>query len=384
MTRTYTKKEFKDYIDNEIVLAEQDRFQYGRGIERSKKVLSYDDAKQEFRRCRNVEKGRRLSQAFQIMSDNGQHDSPSYTIDLSGYGSTPFIRITSDNVFEFVATNQQVWQHSQSIVTSIHNWLPFQVWRHRKGLYRVSSTTDTQTQCKSHIMETLSRVKADLDRYYDMYVEERKGCDNDYYDSGINKYNGWTLLYERERQIMKDQPSYFQGLKYDGNTGKLLNQRPDDKFVEKPEERKAWRKALTLFKRGVKARAKVGAFKPIIDKVYAERQQQDRYDWKQPDWSSGEWLDLLESCIRNNKFPAEFLTGVAMSSTTGYYQSGIPTNQDVIKAIDTICDDNSIELRRRFNVFEKEGYQEPPAYRYGYKQNLTISEVNKVTIEEVK
>ena len=58
--------------------------------------------------------------------------------------------------------------------------------------------------------------------------------------------------------------------------------------------------------------------------------------------------------------------------------------RDVIKAIDTICDDNSIELRRRFNVFEKEGYQEPPAYRYGYQQNLTISEVNKVTIEEVK
>ena len=52
--------------------------------------------------------------------------------------------------------------------------------------------------------------------------------------------------------------------------------------------------------------------------MYVERQQQNRYDWKQPDWSSGEWLDLLESCIRDNK-PAEFLTGVAMSSTTGYY-----------------------------------------------------------------
>ena len=53
------------------------------------------------------------------MSDNGQHDS-SYTMTCQGT-EVPFIRITSDNVFEFVATNQQVWQHSQSIVTSIHN-----------------------------------------------------------------------------------------------------------------------------------------------------------------------------------------------------------------------------------------------------------------------
>ena len=73
---------------------------------------------------------------------------------------------------------------------------------------------------------------------------------------------------------MKESPAYFQGLKFNIKTGECLNRRPDDKFIEKPNERKIWRQALSKFKRGIRARAKVRAFDPLIEKVWADRQGQ--------------------------------------------------------------------------------------------------------------
>ena len=65
-------------------------------------------------------------------------------------------------------------------------------------------------------------------------------------------------------------------------------------------------------------------------------------------------MDLLESSIRDNTFSQELLQGFVQSSGDGYYVQHKPTSADVVKAVDKVCNDHSVELRRRFDVFEKE------------------------------
>ena len=312
----------------------------------TRRLNNFNDLKKEFRRCRNTVVGRRISAALQLKSDNQQYDSPSYTVHMNSYGSVPFMRFTSDNIVEFVATPEEVWSNSQSLVTSLCNWLPFMIWRHRKGLYRVQHYPYLLADIKAKMLKQYDTVLANIEDYYEM----------DKHLPPYSRNQFWHLRWKYEAEIMRQSPSYFQGLKFDMTTGKCLNQKHDDQFVEKPEERKVWRRALTKFKRGIRARAKIRAFDPMVEKIWAERADQSRYHWKQPDWSSKSWLDLLENCIRDNSYPQELLKGLCMSSNTGYYQQEMPTSSDVYKATDKVLTDMSIELRRRFNVFEKEGH----------------------------
>ena len=191
--------------------------------------------------------------------------------------------------------------------------------------------------------------------------------------------SNWTI----SSRMMKEAPAYFQGLKFVIDTGECLNRRPDDKFIEKPNERKIWRQALAKFKRGIKARAKVRAFDPLIEKVWADRQGQQTYHWKQPDWSSKPWLDLLEKSIRDNEFPKELLIGFCSTPTSGYYQQSKPTSKEMFDGAHKILNDMSVELRRRFNVFEKEGHDEKREDKYKFSaymsdRMLTVEEARKL------
>jgi len=155
--------------------------------------------------------------------------------------------------------------------------------------------------------------------------------------------------------VMREKAYYFGGIEFDIVSGECLNPQPDVKMIEKPEERKQWRRALAKFKKGIKARVRVHAFDGIIDKMWAERQaQSNRWDWRQPDWASKQWLDLLEHCIRHNEFPQELLMGLAQTTPNGYYRSVKPDGQDVLQALDHVCNNQSIALRQRFGVFETE------------------------------
>ena len=180
---------------------------------------------------------------------------------------------------------------------------------------------------------------------------------------------------------MRQSPAYFQGIKFNILSGNCLNRSFDDKFIEKPKQRKEWRQALAKFKRGIRARAKIRAFDPLIEKMWAERQTQNHYHWKQPDWSSNSWMSLLEQSIRDNKFPKKLLLGLCTTPPTGYYQSEKPTSNDVYKSTCKILADCSTELRRRFNVFESEGHDErrqDKYYTYHESRNLTIEEAGKI------
>jgi hypothetical protein len=52
------------------------------------------------------------------------------------------------------------------------------------------------------------------------------------------------------------------------------------------------------------------------------------------------------------------------------YNPAIPSPKEIINTVDKVMNDLSIPMRRRFNVFEKEGYDEQKyeSYAGGYKE----------------
>ena len=109
----------------------------------------------------------------------------------------------------------------------------------------------------------LKRLKEDAENY-----EGR--CLNLSQFQGECWRNGWTT----SSKIMVNPP-YFQGIKFNILTGECLNRRPDDKFIEKLNSERNGA-SIGKFKRGIRARAKIRAFDPLIEKMWAERQTQNR------------------------------------------------------------------------------------------------------------
>ena len=366
------KQELIAYIKQEM--ANEYRYSsYADTDNGGRRLETYDHFAKEFARCRDKSKGRKISASFRLFQ-TVQQGVTCYDVHVEGYGSTAFMRITPDNIVEFVAPPSVVWQHSQSIVSSAYRWIPFMFERHKKGLYRVQHTGHHAKAMVKRVEEWYKNQLAKAEMLSDNVGE---AICNDF------KSSCYMSSYSIQSRMMKESPAYFQGLKFNIITGECLNRRPDDKFVEKADERKVWRQALAKFKRGIKARAKVRAFDPLIEKVWAERQGQSTYHWKQPDWSSQPWLDLLEKSIRDNEFSKELLIGFCSTPSSGYYQQSKPTSKEVFDGVHKILTDMSVELRRRFDVFEKEGHDEKREDKYrfsSYMSNrmLTIEEARKL------
>ena len=363
----FGKQQLIEYIKSEM---ERKHGSYADTDNGGRRLETYDQFAKEFARCRDPKKGRKISASFRLFK-SVQEGVTCYDVHVEGYGSTPFMRITPDNIVEFIAPPSVVWQHSQSIVSSAYRWIPFMFERHKKGLYRVQHTGkhSEDLQGKMSVWFKNQLAKAEL-----LSDDVSEALCNDM------RSNTYMSTYSIQSRLMKESPAYFQGLKFNIKTGECLNRRPDDKFIEKPNERKIWRQALSKFKRGIRARAKVRAFDPLIEKVWADREGQSRYHWKQPDWSSQPWLDLLEKSIRNNEFPKELLVGFCSTPSSGYYQQSKPTSKEVFDGVHKILNDMSVELRRRFDVFEKEGHDEKreEKYKYNHYSNVTL------TIEEAR
>ena len=280
-------------------------------------ILNYQQAEALWSRVRTPHKGKPITGWLRMFRDGDD-----FLFKISGYGQSDLCRLSPDNRLTFVAPPEVFQSYAQTIVSSMHRWLPFTTMRHRKGLYRIAGTQPV------------------LKRMTEMEAEDDKKVEGH-----------WYSTYRYYNPAMREQAYYFEGIEFDIVNGECLNPKPDVKLIEKPEERKQWRRALANFKRGIKARVRVHAFDGIIDEMWAERQGQSRWDWRQPQWESKQWMDLLESSIRDNEFPQELLKGLAQTTSTGYYMSNKPTGQDVLKALDYVCNNQSIELRRRFGVF---------------------------------
>lgn len=294
-----------------------------------KGVDSYEKAERLWSRVRNPHKGKPITGWLRMFKEgNG-----TFVFKLQSYSDTPDLcRLTPDNKLTFVAEESTFKSHSQTLVSSLHRWLPLTTVRHKTGLYRIAGTNIVQKKMQK-------AYEADPDN------KDNTGGYSPHY---------WEM-YGHYLPVMRAEAYYFQGIEFDMISGECLNPQPDVRLVEIPEERKKWRRALGAFKKGIKARVRVHAFDGIIDQMWEERQaQKNRWDWQQPQWDSNQWLDLLERCIRQNEFPPELLKGLAQTTTDGYYMSRKPEGSHILKALEHVCNGQSIALRRRFGVFEDE------------------------------
>jgi len=289
-------------------------------------VTNYSDAESLWSRVRSPAKGKPVTGWLRMF----KQDNGNFLFKLVNYGEQNLCELTPDNKLRFVMPSETFRNNAQTLVSALHRWLPITTMRHRTGLYRIAGS------------------KPVMDEMQKLYDADGGDAADPYYGY---KYS----LYGHYMPVMREKAYYFGGIEFDIVSGECLNPQPDVKMIEKPEERKQWRRALAKFKKGIKARVRVHAFDGIIDKMWAERQaQSNRWDWRQPDWASKQWLDLLEHCIRHNEFPQELLMGLAQTTPNGYYRSVKPDGQDVLQALDHVCNNQSIALRQRFGVFETE------------------------------
>jgi len=300
---------------------------------------TYEQMLAAFQTARSPDKGKPVNQNFRLfMADDGK----TIKITNHGYGTNVLAEVTPDNIITFTGSERHVIGMSQTYVSSFYRWFPFAFHRHRKNLYRIEHTKRLTQKLNEPLPEGTE-----------------------------------VSSYTRFNKVMNACPSYFEGIKFNLLTNECLNKRPDDKFIEIPEKRKEWRRALMAFKKGIKARAKVHALDAIAAEIEQERQSQHRYSWKQPDWSNKEWLDLLEDSIRKNEYPKELLKGFVQASNVNYWggnTDGHITPQRIIEGVDRVMNDVSIEMRRRFNVFEKEGHDEDNLEKY--RGGVSLSEAS--------
>ena len=309
-------------------------------------LFNHQDFVNFYKIARNPKKGRRLASSYWIKSSNGQHVSDCYSVYV--YDSTGFelCRITADNVLEFVVEPRVVWQHSQSLVSSLQNWIPILVYRHKKGLYRVIHSQMYDKLWESE--NTIALKKSITDLVKDNLPED--------VDMGGDVHKYYHQSWRTFDSILKKAPRYFKGIKFDMLTWECINPMIEPEWIEKPEERKLWRKCVSRYKRRIKAMERVGALDGIKQEVMDDCKGARSYDWKQPNWEAEEWVNLLYNSMRNGKYPRELMKGIVESRQT--YGWGISVEPiDTVKNMEKIFRDLSIILRRKFNVFEQEGHE---------------------------
>ena len=145
----------------------------------------------------------------------------------------------------------------------------------------------------------------------------------------------------------------FDGLCFDLNTYQPINARPPITKAEIDSDNKlVWLRQLRKFKTAVKVRARMGIIETLIQQVDAERGATKRHNWKQPDWSSDTWQEVLYTAIKDSECPTELLKGIIKSVPRGYYNHRSITLKEVIDEGDRICTTYSLDLRKRFGVFK--------------------------------
>jgi hypothetical protein len=163
-----------------------------------------------------------------------------------------------------------------------------------------------------------------------------------------------ALLAKKDPQAPKKYmqniaPEVRPGLELDLTTGECLNGELRRELIADTTMRKQWLRALRKFKMGLKARAKIGVFDKLCLEVGAQRAATG--NWRKPDWTGDVWLSMLCEAIRTETFPTDLLKGFAQTADVSYWRQELPTPDKAIEAADVVCNELSIELRKRFGVF---------------------------------
>ena len=264
---------------------------------------TYKDVETYFAKARDKEKGRPLASWGRVKKNGDTYEV--------WHGGSVLGKYTPDNKFTFTMTPQQARNHSITLSQALHRAIPFMWIRVATGRYAVVPNKAYQDHCEA-----------------------------------IGSNWDWRFCHDKRNQV-----ELFDGLQFDLSTFQPTNARPA--LLENVDEakRKHWLSCLRSFKRGMKVRARMGVLEGFCQQVIKENSGKGRYQWQQPDWSSDKWLDVLYTSIKDNQFPNELMMGFVQSSTSGYWQTQ-PTPALALHAVDQVCKTYSVELRRRFGVFD--------------------------------
>jgi len=261
-------------------------------------ITSYKDAVTWFAKCRSPEKGRPLKKWARVFKTGDTFEFK--------FGDRTFATLTPDNILTFPCTVGEMRRMSITFSQASYRALPVLFMRLATGRYAIE---------------------------HSLSVDNR---------SQGNRYGN----------MREHSPEYFQSIQFDMNTGACINQRPRLTESVNTEARKTWLNKLRKFKRGIKVRAKMGVIEGICQQVAVERSK-NLTTWSQPDWSSDAWSNMLYTAMNEEQFPTELLCGFVMSSRVSYWRQENPTSVSMLDAMDSVLQQLSVELRRKFGVFDQ-------------------------------
>jgi len=271
------------------------------------KFNSYNEFAEDFKKCRSKRAGRPIRGWCRLYREGND-----YVVKLLGWRSDnkPLFRVTPDNIITFVAPVNEMLMHKQTLVSSLRKVIPIIMERKRRGIYVIAGTRDPQ------YLPTAS----------------------------TGMHTDWG-------KVRKHGPEYFNGIKFDLLTGLCLNAQPNMTDTIIPEMRKAWLRDVKRFKKGLKARAKVGALEEFIRDLGGDISQTTVWAYQRnlPRWDSDEITQLVLGSMKTEQYPAELLK--LMVETTWLGRVYDITNQDVIKNVDKVFDNHSVHFRQAYGVF---------------------------------
>ena len=260
------------------------------------KFQTYQNLYDDFKRCRSPIKGRPINGWSRLYKED--KDYVVKMVQWRGHDIEVF-RVSPDNTITFTAPFSRVLQHSQTLVASLWRVVPITMWRKRAGIY----------------------------------------C--------IHSISGWC-------DKSKLTPEYFSGIKFNLETGECLNPQPDMMDTIIPEKRKQWLRDVKRFKKGLKIRAKLGAFESIIRTVEAERPSGSGSDWeyvgKLPKWNSPEVTEHVLEGMRTEEYPQDLLKLLVQTANTGFNRDNT-TNKDILENVDYVFNTHSLHYRKAYGVF---------------------------------
>ncbi len=274
-------------------------------------IQNYEQAKVLFGTCRSPDKGKPLLSKWRLFKegDNYVISIPQYNPWVNGQKPEieylPLCEIDPDHTLTFVMPHSKLLCNSNSISTVLQKLTSITYERAGKDRYRVGGYFATKA------------------RWGGMYNIMHKGS-----------------------------PEYFNGIQFNLLTRECLNPQPDMMETIISEERTQWLRDLRRYKKGLKARAKVGALQGHIEEVtkeLAEAKNRWRYVGNCPTWTDPVWAEKLIKSMREEDYSHEILKAFVQSALR--IRSNTLDDKSVLRAVDYVFTSNSVYLRKVYGVF---------------------------------
>lgn len=244
---------------------------------------SYGHVQEFYNKGRKLEKGRKVNAVFSI---NIRPDNLGYSVKV---GNQTFMECLPDNTVVFVFPNHMIRSYAQSIVSTLSRHFPFNLKRVGVGRYKV-------------------------------------GFGRDY------------------KQVEASLTDYYNGISFDLSTGACLN--PKEPVAERliPEVRTQWLRDIKLWKKGIKARHKMGVFVGIKDALTKE-------DMHYNVVYGESFCKRVVEAIKTNTFPHDLMQDFVKKTIRWAFRADQITAAHILDEIEAYLKTHSYDLRAEYGVF---------------------------------